>query len=372
AEWREKERVILKQICNYFGLETKAKEEEKSRGETYSPKVYKEAVRKGKAEAQEIVENATQEANLLIEEAQKIKELAETEAKLLIENAKQEALEIKEQAETEAQEIRDNAETEAQAIIEHAKALESTAVRVNNEAIRNARTATELAQAKAEKIINEARDEAENIKKDARTENEELKAENRNLKEESNKLAEEDKARSAELKEKIEVCLELASVLPKKKPIKLVKKILVSEDDYNNALRIGAAASRLNENFIVSSNCLRLLQEELAAAEEKEREAEEKLANEDQHIEDEAEKKAKAMNEADTNAAKEEYESKTRKFKKNHNAMVDYINDTTGRSVREVLAEHFRTKKAKNRSFDVQNINAPKVEKSRFGDEYCL
>ncbi|MCM1480432.1 MAG: hypothetical protein NC085_12070 [Muribaculaceae bacterium] len=372
AEWREKERVILKQICNYFGLETKAKEEEKSRGETYSPKVYKEAVRKGKTEAQEIVENATQEANLLIEEAQKIKELAETEAKLLIENAKQEALEIKEQAEAEAQEIKNNAVAEAKAIIEHAKELESNAVRFNNEAFKKAHGTVEDAQVKADKIINEARDEAKNIKKDAQTENEELKTENRNLKEESNKLAEEDKARSAELKEKIEVCLELASVLPKKKPIKLGKKILVSEDDYNNALRIGAAASRLNENYIVSSNCLRLLQEELAAAEEKEREADEKLANEDRHIKDEAE----AMKEADTNAAKEEYESRTKKFKKNHNAMVDYINDTTGRSVGEVLAEHFRTKNAKNRSFDVQNINAPQnaaqSEKSRFGDEYCL
>ena len=115
TEWREKERIILKQICGYYGLETKSKEEEISRGETYSSTVYIDAVRDGMAEAQAIVEQAESEA-------QAIKTLAVTEAQ----NA---AEQVKNDAEAEIQAAKDKASEEANQLINAAeqKAAESQA-----------------------------------------------------------------------------------------------------------------------------------------------------------------------------------------------------------------------------------------------------
>lgn len=46
-EWREKERQILKNICNSYGFERKTKEEERAnnRGVTYTTDVYRDVIR---------------------------------------------------------------------------------------------------------------------------------------------------------------------------------------------------------------------------------------------------------------------------------------------------------------------------------------
>lgn len=71
VEWREKERQILKDICNCYGLETKTREEEQAnnRGITYSTEVYSQAIRDGRADAQEIKKQAQQEAQNITESA---------------------------------------------------------------------------------------------------------------------------------------------------------------------------------------------------------------------------------------------------------------------------------------------------------------
>ena len=73
-EWREKERQILKEICNCYGLETKTKEEERenNRGETYSTDVYTQAIiERSEREAKAVKDRAVADANFIIENAQK-------------------------------------------------------------------------------------------------------------------------------------------------------------------------------------------------------------------------------------------------------------------------------------------------------------
>lgn len=93
-EWRDKERQILKDICNCYGIETKTKAEEQAdyRGETLPVDVYSNAIRDAKADAEVI------------------KESAKIEAKHIRENAKTEAEEMRAQA----QEITAHAEKKAE------------------------------------------------------------------------------------------------------------------------------------------------------------------------------------------------------------------------------------------------------------------
>ena len=103
-EWREKERQILKNICNSYGFETKTKEEEcaNNRGVTYTTDVYRDAVREGRADARMIKEIAE-------DDAAKIRETAEIEAENVKEAAKKEACEIKQSASDDANRITENA-----------------------------------------------------------------------------------------------------------------------------------------------------------------------------------------------------------------------------------------------------------------------
>lgn len=171
TEWREKERIILKQICGYYGLETKSKEEETSRGETYSTTVYRDAVREGMAEAQAIVEQAESEAL-------SIKALAVTEAKNVTEQAKNDAeAEIQiaaKKSQQDAEEIKNKAVREAYA----------TAERAQNDAKTIKKQADEYAQA----IMDNALAEANNITNEAEQKAEELQAENKQLSDENEKI----------------------------------------------------------------------------------------------------------------------------------------------------------------------------------------
>ena len=70
-EWRDKERQILKDICNCYGIETKTKAEEQAdyRGETLTVDVYSNAMRDAKADAEVIKESAKIEAKHIRKEA---------------------------------------------------------------------------------------------------------------------------------------------------------------------------------------------------------------------------------------------------------------------------------------------------------------
>lgn len=74
-EWREKERRILKEICGYYGLETKIKEEENNRGKTYAPDIYSETVRAACADAQaaseRIMDRTIRSEKAVIDKAEK-------------------------------------------------------------------------------------------------------------------------------------------------------------------------------------------------------------------------------------------------------------------------------------------------------------
>ena len=71
-EWRDKERQILKDICNCYGIETKTKAEEQAdyRGETLPVDVYSNAMRDAKADAEVIKESAKIEAKHIRKEAE--------------------------------------------------------------------------------------------------------------------------------------------------------------------------------------------------------------------------------------------------------------------------------------------------------------
>ena len=125
-EWRDKERQILKDICNCYGIETKTKAQEQAdyRGETLPVDVYSNAMRDAKADAEVI------------------KESAKIEAKHIRENAKTEAEEMRAQAQetlytanSKAQEITESAEKTAEVLRSESKriAAENDTLRKDNE-----------------------------------------------------------------------------------------------------------------------------------------------------------------------------------------------------------------------------------------------
>ena len=115
-ECRDKERQILKDICNCYGIETKTKAQEQAdyRGETLPVDVYSNAMRDAKADAEVI------------------KESAKIEAKHIRENAKTEAEEMRAQAQgtlytanSKAQEITESAEKTAEVLRSESNQLTS-------------------------------------------------------------------------------------------------------------------------------------------------------------------------------------------------------------------------------------------------------
>ena len=107
-EWRDKERQILKDICNCYGIETKTKAEEQAnyRGETLPVDVYSNAVRDAKADAEVIKESAKIEAKHIRKEAESEAEIICTKAQETLDTAKSKAQEITESAEKKAEVLR--------------------------------------------------------------------------------------------------------------------------------------------------------------------------------------------------------------------------------------------------------------------------
>lgn len=137
-EWRDKEREILKEICRCYGLETKTKDEERlnNRGETYATNIYRQAVRDGKADAQEIVKKAKQDAHNITEKAEhtakSTAERAEYEAQSILDCAKHDANDVKVQAQAEASSIIEEAKQNAEGIFEQTESENKQLVEEND------------------------------------------------------------------------------------------------------------------------------------------------------------------------------------------------------------------------------------------------
>ena len=107
-EWRDKERQILKDICNCYGIETKTKAEEQAdyRGETLPVDVYSKAMRDAKADAEVIKESAKIAAKHIRKEAESQADEMRTQAQETLDKAKSEAQEITAHAEKKAEVLR--------------------------------------------------------------------------------------------------------------------------------------------------------------------------------------------------------------------------------------------------------------------------
>ena len=107
-EWRDKERQILKDICNCYGLETKTKAEEQAdyRGETLPVDVYSNAMRDAKADAEVIKESAKIAAKHIRKEAESQADEIRTQAREALDTANSKAQEITATAEKKAEVLR--------------------------------------------------------------------------------------------------------------------------------------------------------------------------------------------------------------------------------------------------------------------------
>ena len=107
-EWRDKERQILKDICNCYGIETKTKAEEQAdyRGETLPVDVYSNAIRDAKVDAEVIKASAKISAKQIRKEAESEAEMICTKAQETLDKANSKAQEITAAAENEAEILR--------------------------------------------------------------------------------------------------------------------------------------------------------------------------------------------------------------------------------------------------------------------------
>lgn len=107
-EWRDKERQILKDICNCYGIETKTKAQEQAdyRGETLPVDVYSNAMRDAKADAEVIKESTKIAAKHIRKEAEFQADKMSTQAREALDTANSKAREITAAAENEAEILR--------------------------------------------------------------------------------------------------------------------------------------------------------------------------------------------------------------------------------------------------------------------------
>ena len=107
-EWRDKERQILKDICNCYGIETKTKAQEQAdyRGETLPVDVYSNAMRDAKADAEVIKESAKIAAKHIRKEAEFQADKMRTQAHEALDTANSKAQEITATAWKEAEVLR--------------------------------------------------------------------------------------------------------------------------------------------------------------------------------------------------------------------------------------------------------------------------
>ena len=193
-KWRSKERLILKTVCNCFGIETKTIKEEKAnnRGKTYTTKEYSDIIRDAKADAQEIRKDAEQQAQDIVDaasvKAYETLKNANQQANNTIEDANRQAQEIIANAEAvsdrtieKACEIKEQAENDAAAVI-HKAFVEKEQIENEDETIRN------QAREEAESIITAAKQEATDIVDEALKDKHNLKAEKKSLTEENDNL----------------------------------------------------------------------------------------------------------------------------------------------------------------------------------------
>lgn len=303
--WREKERIILKQICGYYGLETKSKEEESSRGETYSTTVYRNAVRDGMAKAQAIIEQAEAKA-------QAIKTLAVTEA----ENA--------------AEQAKNNAEAEIQAAEKKAR---QDADEITNKAVREAYATLERAQNDAETIKKQAADEAEKVTKNARAENEKLKGENSGIRAENEKIKRDTEQERKQLKN----VLNSAAKFPTKK-IFSRNMFTIDKEKYD------ALTEALEYHISLVNNTLTSDEDRQAAADERKRQ-EEITANMEQEVQQRANQMISAHKKA-LDKEMENYKKETElKIRLKYEKCIEYYAKQDANAAIDKYNKHMKEKR---------------------------
>lgn len=198
-EWREKERQILKEICGYYGLEIKTKEEERenNRNKTYSTNEYKEIIRTACADAQS--------------ESERIMERARKSEKAIIDKAAESASVIRDRAEIDAKALREEADEYAQSVRD--KALEEAA-----------------------QIINAAKQEAE-----------ELRAENQRLSKENEKI----KNDTEQERKQLDILADRAVKSIKRKPFSR-ETFTMNKEQHDEILEAAGYIKRSSHNTLTS------------------------------------------------------------------------------------------------------------------------
>lgn len=296
-KWRSKERLILKTVCNCFGIETKTREEEKAnnRGKTYTTKEYSDIIRDAKADAQEMCKAAEQKA-------QDIVDAASVKAYETLKNANQQANNTIEDANRQAQEIITNAEAVSDRTIEKACEIKEQAENdaaavihkafVEKEQIENeAQTIRNQAREEAESIITAAKQEAADIVDEALNDKHNLKAEKKALTEENENLKNDIQSN----RKQIMILVNVIANMPKKKNViqnfiakHSAEKYEMDKEAYDGFMSAVDTMKRLSGNTLTSD-------EYKAAIEERLRQIEQLKAEKERNIREQAEQLGRQM-----------------------------------------------------------------------------
>lgn len=296
-KWRSKERLILKTVCNCFGIETKTREEEKAnnRGKTYTTKEYSDIIRDAKADAQEIRKDAEQQA-------QDIVDTASVKAYETLKNANQQANNTIKDANRQAQEIIANAEAVSDRTIEKACKIKEQAENdaaavihkafVEKEQIENeAETRRNQAREEAESIITAAKREATDIVDEALKDKHNLKAEKKALTEENDNLKNDIQSN----RKQIMILVNVIANMPKKKNViqnfiakHSAEKYEMDKEAYDGFMSAVDTMKRLSGNTLTSD-------EDKTASEERLRQIEQLKADMERNIREQAEQLGRQM-----------------------------------------------------------------------------
>lgn len=326
-KWRSKERLILKTVCNCFGIETKTIKEEQAnnRGKTYTTKEYSDIIRDAKADAQEMCKAAEQKAHDTIEnanqEAQRILENADQQAQDIVDAASVKAYETLKNANQQANNIIEDANRQAQEIIEGAEVVLNTtkeeACKIKKQAENDAETIRNQACEEAERITTAAKQEAADIVDEALKDKHNLKAEKKALTEENENLKNDIQSN----RKQIMILIDVIANMPKKK-FKLFRdteKYEMDKDAYDGFMTAADTMKRLSGNTLTSD-------EDKKAIEEKLRHIEQLEAEKERNIREQAEQLARQMIQRKVEELRAEKEKYTELINNQKNIIYSIVN----------------------------------------------
>ena len=364
-QWRNNERLLLKTICNYFGYETKTREEKaNNRGKTYTTKEYSDIIRDAKADAQEIQKDAEQQAQDTVDaasvKAYETLKNANQQANNTIENANRQAQEIIEDAEIivntatkEAYKIREQAENDAATVI-HKAFIEKEHIENEAETIRN------QAYDEAENITTAAKQEAADIVDEAFKDNCNLRAENKSLTEENENLKNDIQSN----RKQIMILINVIANMPKEKKSiqdwfkkRGAEKYEMDKEAYDGFMSSVDTMKRLSDNTLTSDEDKKSIEERLRHIEQLE-------ADKVRNIREQAEQLGRQMVQRvidELNAEKDNYKALIKKQKNIiysiANNMVEKMSGTYARMDRA-----HRKKELDNAYWQVRNVQRIREE----------